>query len=364
MVHVDLEFNDGNGAVLLPVTSQVVLIDSRDENPAARPFRQLELKQVLDDRGLAEGTLRLEVEATAKGLIPDLGELLDMANGAPAGFALAKTEDLGLEVASLDTTGDQVEPVCHRRWLLDLVSAGDSAATQFRFPPPADSAVAMAYQRYDDADLVDTTAVVPLRSFVLPRRTWWWLAGLLAGAALIGLVAVVAVRFRRRTRQVAGPAYRQPDPLTPFNLVVLLKKIHGDQQLGLATQEQDDLAGTIGRLEQHFFGPNGQPDEAAVPDLATLAGRWLARASHNGSAATAEKASSRPQLDRPRLALARLTAGPSGRASSAARRGPPDPAATADRRSPHEDRAGRPSVAGSAGPGPEKGVRNRFENGS
>jgi hypothetical protein len=167
--------------------------------------------------------------------------------------------------------------------MLDLEPAGESPVAEFRFPSSASPGVAMAYQRYDDADIVDTEAAVPLRAFAFPRYSWWWIGGGLVGIVLIGIVAVVAVRVSRRTSHVAVSAYRKPDPLTPFNLVVLLKQIHGDERLGWAPGERDDLGDAIGRLEQHFFGPDGEPGEAAQPNLTTLADRWLARASSNGA---------------------------------------------------------------------------------
>ena len=55
-VPIDLEFNDGDGVVLLPITSPVVLIDARGPQPAPRPVADLKVRQVLDDRRLEAGT--------------------------------------------------------------------------------------------------------------------------------------------------------------------------------------------------------------------------------------------------------------------------------------------------------------------
>ncbi len=277
-VHVDLEFNDGSGAVLLPIPSQVVLIDAREADPDARPFADLQLKQILDDRRLEEGAVRLEVEATAKGLIPDLDRLLQIGDETVPGFAIAQIEDLGLEIDSLDTAGDRVRPACSRRWIVELKLAGETPVDRFVFPKPADASVTVAYQRYDDADLADADSVVPLRVSLLPGLAWWWTGCGLAGLLLLGVGTAAIRRYRRRRRQVAAPAYRRPDPLTPFNLIVLLKRIHSDGCLELAPQVRDELAATIGGLQRRFFTPDGAPGDAAVPDLTTLTDQWLAHA--------------------------------------------------------------------------------------
>src|SRR5262249_35949391 len=48
-LQIDLPFNDGQGAVLLPITSQTTLIDARESKPAPRPCREIKVKQILDD---------------------------------------------------------------------------------------------------------------------------------------------------------------------------------------------------------------------------------------------------------------------------------------------------------------------------
>ncbi len=284
VVHVDLAFSDGAGVVLLPVTSQVVLIDSRDPHPDLRPVSDVELKQVLDDRRLGQGPVRLEVIATAKGLIPDLDRLLDAGDGAVPGFAISDVEDHGLELASLDVAGDQVQPLCRRRWLVDLEPTGETAVEQFAFLRAKDLPAALAYQRYDDADIVDAAAVVPLRTGVAARRTWLWL-GLGLGSLLLAVAVAMVCRFRlRRSQQADGPVYGRPDPLTPFSLLVLLRRIHGDLAPDLPAGERRDLAETIDDLEQQFFRAGAETSEA--PDLGAVLDRWLRRTA-NGRTQTA-----------------------------------------------------------------------------
>ena len=154
-VSLDLEFNDGAGMVLLPVASQVVLIDARDALPPARPLAGLKIRQVLDDRRWAKGSAQLEIVAEARGILPALDQLLEIGAGRASGVSprsdaslrLVRTQDQGLELKSLDTAGDRICPVCERRWLLDFEPAGDVPATQFAFPKARETAAAMTYQR-------------------------------------------------------------------------------------------------------------------------------------------------------------------------------------------------------------------------
>ncbi len=275
VVHVDLEFNDGAGMVLLPVTSQVVLIDARDPNPPPRPFDNLTIRQVLDDRGLDEGKVRLEITASANGLIPDLEQLLDVVDRPVEGFRVAGVQELGEEVDSLDASGDSVKAVCRRRWAVDLRPAAERPVTRFAFPRAKDLDFALEYQRFDDVDIVEVGAVVPIRTFALAGRGWLWLIGGLGTLILLLSTSIIAWRYRRHRRAATaeGAGYRRPDPLTPFSLLGLLKRMHADESLNLSENDRRALADTIADLERRFFGRDAA--EPAAPDLTAILDRWL-----------------------------------------------------------------------------------------
>jgi len=273
-VHVDVEFNDGSGVVLLPVASQLLLIDARDPAPAARPASEISMVAVLDDRRLDARTVQLEVTAAAKGLLPTLDRLLDMGADAVPGFRLVKTQDQGMEVKSLDATGDRIVPLCERRWLVELQPAQEGPMYEFAMPKPLDPSTEIKYQRYDDADIVDASAIAALRVPLLQRPFWPWLAGALAAAAIVALAAWV---YRRRRQPVATvPQYRRPDPLTPFNLVVLLRRIGNDEAVRLALDQRQALQQTIDDLERQYFCAPAASSHG--PELAAVLDHWLALA--------------------------------------------------------------------------------------
>ncbi len=167
-LQLDLEFQDGRGDVLLPIVSSELVVDAR-ETPAARPCRDIKVKQVLDDRRIAEGRLRLEITATGMGLVPELDDLLDLETTGLSGAEAAKGEadspsavqDHGLDIGALDAKGPDVEALCTRSWTVDLAVDAKTLPAEFTFPAPR-LAATTTYQRYADADVVEVGSVVPL----------------------------------------------------------------------------------------------------------------------------------------------------------------------------------------------------------
>ena len=286
-VQVDLEFADGHGTVLLPINSQVQLISARDERVGPRPYTKLELKQTLDDRKLSDGLLRLEVTATAKGLIPSLEELFDISAGedqpAVSGFTVKNIEDAGLSVGGLDASGEEVMPLCERTWMVELVPRGQDVVREFRFPDATVDTAEVIYACYDDADIVDTGQVVELRMPTQAARQWLWL-GLtaLAGVVVLGAGSTFALRLRRRTKsQQQHPQYQRPDPLTPFTVLTVLKRLNGDKNAGLSVEQRAELSATIDNLQAHYFSHEpDQPlgdDGSANGELEELLESWFRR---------------------------------------------------------------------------------------
>jgi hypothetical protein len=68
-VRLDLDFTDKHGPVVLPAESAPLALDARPEHAASRLLTDIEATHILDDRAKAEGSLTLEVKATARGLV-------------------------------------------------------------------------------------------------------------------------------------------------------------------------------------------------------------------------------------------------------------------------------------------------------
>lgn len=273
-LQLDLDFLDRRGKVVLPVESPVILIDARPDQPPARALAKLSLTQILDDRDPKSGKLALEVKASGRGIIPDLGELVNLSL---PGFKIDKTTDHGLAVTKLDTDGDAIAPVCERNWLLDLVRANDAKTpAAFQFLKPSVPVEETAYKHYEDADLVAVKETLALAGLPLaPANPWRWV-----GSAAVCLVCAAGLFFllRQPRRVDAGPAfaYALPAHITPFSVLSLLRQMERDARAGLSAERRAELARAITELERRHFGPGAETNGDA--ELERLARDWVGRA--------------------------------------------------------------------------------------
>lgn len=266
-LRLDLDFLDTSGYAVLPIESSIVPIDARDAVGDARPFEKLALTQTLDERQAKDGKLLLEVKAGARGLLPPLSDLLDVA---PAGFEVVKTEDRGNSVVKLEDEGSSI--AAERLWTVHLkAKPGQTVLPKtFTFPTPKVETTTQERFRYVDADLASVEPTVSLEQrYGEPSRAWIaWTAG------AIVLVAAGIWLLRRSTRPSAPKAsrFQVPESPTPFNVIGLLRDIQAND--GLAPDARTNLASDIDRLERHYFGDQ----QAEAPDLRGVAQTWVARA--------------------------------------------------------------------------------------
>ncbi|MEQ1895537.1 MAG: hypothetical protein ABL998_23605, partial [Planctomycetota bacterium] len=89
-VRLDLDFLDTTGYAVLPIESPAVALDARSAAP--RPCEGLKVTQTLDEREAKSGKLKLEVQAKARGLVPELADFFQLDT---PGFVVAATDDQG-----------------------------------------------------------------------------------------------------------------------------------------------------------------------------------------------------------------------------------------------------------------------------
>lgn len=270
-LRLDLDFMDTSGYVVLPVESPSVPIDAAPAKGAERPFEKLELVQTLDERQAKDGKLILEVKATARGLVPELDQMLKLDQ---PGFRVDKVDDQGVAVSKFDQDSDAIVVDSERTWLVTYRAADEQAKppSTFRFAPASVEGATVTYQRYVDADLAKVGHEVSLdERYEAPRRAWiWWTAGTML---VLGFLGVAIVRLRNRPRAESAERYAVPDPLTPFTVLALLREIQRAE--ALAPQQQLELAGAIDRVERHYFA-----ELAGDPvDLRQVAETWIRRVS-------------------------------------------------------------------------------------
>lgn len=270
-LRLDLDFLDTSGFVILPVESRRTGLDAAADPEGPRPFSNLALTQILDDRGAAKGELTLEVRATARGLVPELDALIDTR---VPGYAVKRVRDDGLAVSRFDPESAAPVVVSERSWAVTLAPAeGSAVAGRFAFPKPKVETAEAVLQRYADADLVTAPPEIDLGSPVtrrLPGRGV--IAAAVAGLGVLGLLGLLAARMMRR-RPEPAPGFVVPTPATPFAVLELLRDIQLAD--GLDDRGHAELRDSIAAIERGYF--SGDKEAAGDLDLVAVASRWAAR---------------------------------------------------------------------------------------
>ncbi len=268
-VRLDLDFLDTSGYAIIPVESPALPIDASSEKGEARPLEKLAITQTLDERQADEGKLILEVKATAQGLVPKLDELLTLGS---EGFEITGTEDQGLSVSRFDPESDETVVVSERTWMVTFQALDDLSELPktFRFPEAKLDIDELVYQRYDDADLLAVESTIDLEErYGAVSYAWVWF---LAGIVLVGAgILFFGLRAARRRPAKERSSFEMPESLTPFTLLGRLRDIQ--QNNGLGDDGKQELAASIGRLEEHFF----LRGDTEAPDLQEIGESWIRR---------------------------------------------------------------------------------------
>jgi hypothetical protein len=229
-----------------------------------RPFADLEVTQLLDQRKADEGKITLEIKAKAKGLVPALDAILQL--DLP-GFRVKKTDDQGASVSRFAEDRDGV--VTERVWLLSLEPAdGGAPPRTFTFGKPKVADCKAVFQRYDDADLATVGPEAALLQ-VAPRDPAW--AYVVLGLAFVAYFAWFFLSKAKAGAAAAGPALALPEHVTPFSTLAVLAAVAS--RLRLDDAGRRELADDQARIEAACFG---RADDPAL-DLRAVAEKWIRR---------------------------------------------------------------------------------------
>lgn len=286
-VEMELKFVDLSGPVTIPAESAETGIKVASGAVPPRPAEQVEITQTLDTRQFAiNGTLPLEIKATASGLVPDLDQLLDVETLKKSiGVKQTNPHD-GLQVKEINTWGDQIAPRSERLWTVSLdgdpIRAAEAPA-EFRFPLPKIKTQPVVYQTYDDMNLAAlaqpvvtigrNAAVAPGAS---PNKSGLWLT---IGIALVLTAAGIAFMIyeQRRVAKARGGQEKAPLPLPAtideFAIVALLRRLRADSLNRLGDSQRQELQLDLQRIQQTCFGAGESP--MSETDLRRIAEKWL-----------------------------------------------------------------------------------------
>ncbi len=273
-VRLDLDFLDTTGYVVLPVESPVLSINCSDLAAAApRPFEQLSITQTLDERMAKQGELLLEVKATARGLVPELDQILQLKF---PGCEVVSVDDGQLSVSSFDDSSTQPAVLSERIWNVTLNKAPQTDASTFVF---ASTQIAAAdadvlYQRYNDADLQSVEQHIQfLAESGVNQPVNKTLQAVLAVLMLAAFAVTGMVRFRQKTVQAANSqdsvrVYPRGS-VDAFTAAGMLRRVYSECD---SSEEQEQLRRAIDQIESIWFS-NTSPDESA--SLEELLSPWF-----------------------------------------------------------------------------------------
>jgi hypothetical protein len=264
-IQLNLDFVDSSGFVVLPVESAALVVDASPKQTLPRPFTDLELVQTVDERQAAEGKLILEVQAKAKGLVPDLREILDLNFEE---LEVVRMDDQQVAPKGFDAESDEIRITSDRSWLVELHAKPGHQLAEFSFRRPKLDDVTVRRQQYQDADLVEADETIRLATVY--RRVDWTQSILLGGVG-IGLLAalivgVIVVSRRKPTERRVQ--FELPSEINAFTVLGLLQRVQTDGKL--SEQERVELGRSIAEIQAGYFGRNTASDL----DLSQIARKW------------------------------------------------------------------------------------------
>lgn len=274
-VRLDLDFLDTSGYAVLPVETTPVAIDATKPADAARPWSDLQITQILDERQAADSKLILEIKATSRGLVPEFQQLF---GDAEFGDFAAKGEiaDDGVVISQFDPEAETNVVSSERSWIVTLAAKEglEKSPGEFHFLQPVLDTSEIVWQRYDDADLIAAKQIVSLDNKYATRslRSWWPLVLAAVGAASLVLTGVICLLLF--SRKSSAPALQLPDGFSPFSLVSILRQVQAQDELPIDRRAQ--LAEAIDELEAWYF-THGEDRTGGGPDLDRIASTWLSR---------------------------------------------------------------------------------------
>jgi len=285
-LEIELDFFDRDGKVVIPVPSPPVLIEISPDAPAKRPISEVELTEIIDSRELVEHKrLKMDVVATAHGLIPGLDELIDMKS---FGLPVVSVDDReGLLVRELKADDSGMYPMSERSWTVELdptsLLRGAKERIDFQFPKTLSTETKVVFRTYKDLDPIEAASLVPLvegeevKSVAQPDYRVWALG---FGAAILALGGLIYWVMRKRPDVIErAPPFVVPRDVTPFSVVSLLHRIRTSPDAQLTEEARVELYREIVTLERAAFATKTTPQ--STPDLELLAARWVRSATPN-----------------------------------------------------------------------------------
>ena len=288
-VQMELRFIDLSGPVTIPATSAETLLKVAATS-VPRPAEKIEVIQTLDTRQFSiNGSLTLDVAASATGLIPELEDLLDLSPMTNVVKVRQITPIDPLMVREFNTWADNIAPRTERRWQVTLdgdpIRAADKA-TDLPFPAVKAAKTTTTWRTYQDMDpvvltkssvlldRVKVTAGAGLQAVLKSAENPWNLVILVGiGAALFAVMASFFLKRNKGPRPLrASDIHKMPEAIHGFSVVALLRRLLASDMVNLTPEQRRAIEQDIEKIEHGCF--NGV-DSMSENELQSVAMKWL-----------------------------------------------------------------------------------------
>ena len=262
-VQLDMDFNDGPGKVVLPVLSNVVLVNG--QQAAERPAANVVVELVLDARGAKEGKVSLEVKITGEGMLPNLAKMLE----ADPGYTLKGIDEASPVIVRLEQVGNEVIP--KSELTTDIKLDWQGKLEKFTFPKVLRDDVQVLYKQYKDADIVPAQKTVYISDASSKNMSFY-----AKGISSLIILLLICYRFIRRKGtktevQIAGE-FKLPETISAVSALKFLHQIrHSSHPLAANAALQHDIE----NIEKSFFSKSTD----SKLDLNQLVNNWYAKVS-------------------------------------------------------------------------------------
>ena len=273
-----MEFLDTTGQVKLPVESSVVPLSVEDGT--SRPFSNLSVTQVFDQRKLSESKAVVDITVTGEGVLPDLKELFGAAaatlveGGTWQGFTITKVMDSGSQVNMVEINDSgRLAPAAERTWKLELeaISLGGLPKTFACLTPVIDAD--SVFQQYRDADIHDAGSEVRLDvagSTRMSHFLMWF--GICVATLIVAFIAWIRMQ-KNIVLPVENAQVEIPEEINPFSVTRFLEgvQVHIDKESDM----MDELTTDLQQVQKQCFAPA----ETVMSNdaLASLCEKWSIR---------------------------------------------------------------------------------------
>lgn len=294
-LELDLDYFDLDGRITIPVTSAETIIKVQERKVDPASIKDLSVKQTLDTRQLfVNGKLKLSVYAEGSGLIPSLGDIVDLSP-LTLNVPVLEVKGDGVEGAMIDALAFGQEGAfikSRREWVLHLETEKileKDSLVDLVFPTPYDSNAQVKNQSYKDVELIDVlkgrvrlgtssqiqSGATDTLVITSGSSNLLWAAVVIIVMVLLVVIVWLYRRMAALEQQgtQASDVFAMPETIDPFIACKWLRAFSRSDLVSLTNHQYLEIKEEISEIESSCFDPAKiQMDEH---ELRETINKWL-----------------------------------------------------------------------------------------